>query len=91
MIEGAELAGLPEDSESLKAVIRALLEERDRERRRAEEHARRAEEQKLRADQLHIEKLCLERELARKGTKSRRQRGQASGRVGSGRRLLDAR
>ena len=65
MIEGAELAGLPEDSESLKAVIRALLEERDRERRRAEEHARRAEEQKLRADQLHIEKLRLERELAR--------------------------
>ena len=65
MIEGAELAGLPQDSESLKAVVRTLLQERDRERQRAEEHARRAEEQKLRADRLHIEKLRLEQELAR--------------------------
>jgi len=65
LIEGAQLAGLPQDSESLKAAIRALVAERDRERQRAEEHARRAEEQKLRADQLHIEKLRLERELAR--------------------------
>ncbi len=72
MVEGAEFAGLPENSESLKAAIRALIAERDRERQRAEEHARqaveharRAEQQKLRADQLHIEKLRLEQELAR--------------------------
>lgn len=58
MIEGAELVGLPQDSESLKAVVRSLLAERDRERQRAQE-------QKLRADQLHIEKLRLEQELAR--------------------------
>jgi hypothetical protein len=60
-----ELAGLPQDSEALKAVVLALMEERDRERQRAEEQARRAEEHKLRADQLHIEKLRLERELLR--------------------------
>ena len=58
MIEGAELVELPQDSESLKAVVRALLQERDRERQRAEE-------QKLRADQLHIEMLRLQQELAR--------------------------
>lgn len=58
MIEGAELVGLPQDSESLKAVVRSLLAERDRERQRAQER-------KLRADQLHIEKLRLEQELAR--------------------------
>jgi transposase len=65
MIEGAELAGLPQDSESLKAVLRALIAERDSERRRAEEQTRRAQEQRLRAEQLLIEKLRLERELAR--------------------------
>jgi transposase len=47
-----ELAGLPQDSEALKAVVLALMEERDRERQRAEEQARRAEEHKLPADQL---------------------------------------
>jgi transposase len=55
---GTELVGLPEDSESLKAVVRSLLPERDREKQRAEE-------QKLRADQLHIEKLRLQQELER--------------------------
>jgi transposase len=57
-VNGAELVELPEDSESLKAVVRSLLVERDREKRRAEE-------QRLRAEQLHIEKLRLEQELAR--------------------------
>ena len=65
MVEDAELAGLPQDSESLQAVIRALVAERDREKLRAEQHARLAHQQKLRADQLHIEKLRLEQELAR--------------------------
>lgn len=64
-VDGSELVGLPEDSESLKAVVRSLLQERDREKRRAEEQQRRADEHKLRAEQLHIEKLRLERELAR--------------------------
>lgn len=58
MIEGAELSGFPEDGAALQALVRVLLQERDRERQRAEE-------QKLRADQLLIEKLRLEQELAR--------------------------
>ncbi|RPJ52655.1 MAG: hypothetical protein EHM23_32495, partial [Acidobacteria bacterium] len=60
------------DSESLKAVVRSLLVERDREKRRAEEQQRRAEEQKLRAEeqrlraeQLHLEMLRLQQELER--------------------------
>jgi transposase len=71
-VGGSELFELPEDDESLKAMVRLLLQERDREqqraeeqRRRAEESARRAEHEKLRADSLHIEKLRLEQELAR--------------------------
>ncbi len=63
--DGAELVELPNDSESLKAMVRSLLQERDREKRRAEEQKRRAEEQRLRAEQLHIEKLRLELELER--------------------------
>jgi transposase len=50
-VNGAEFVELPDDSESLKAVVRALIAERNRE--------------KARADQLHIEKLRLEQELAR--------------------------
>jgi transposase len=64
-VDGTELVVLPEDSESLKAMVRSLLQERDREKQRAEEHQRRAEEQRLRAEQLHIEKLRLEQELER--------------------------
>ncbi len=56
--DGTELVSFPEDSESLKAVVRSLLVERDREKQRAEE-------QQLRADQLHIEKLRLQQELER--------------------------
>jgi len=71
-LDGTELVELPEDSESLKAMVRSLFAERDRERQRAaqqqrlaEQHARLAREQKLRADQLHIEKLRLQQELER--------------------------
>ena len=64
-VGGPELVALPEDSESLKAVVRSLLLERDREKQRAEEQQRRAEEQKLRAEQLHIEMLRLQQELER--------------------------
>jgi transposase len=57
-VGGVELVELPEDSESLKAVVRSLVLERDYE-------TRRAEEQKLRAEQLHIEMLRLQLELER--------------------------
>jgi transposase len=53
-----KLAGLPDESEALKAVVRSLLLERDRERQRADEQAHRA-------DDLHIENLRLRIELDR--------------------------
>jgi transposase len=52
------LPNLPEDSASLKAMLRSLLAERDREKQRAEE-------QRKRADDLHIQNLRLQLELAR--------------------------
>ena len=68
----AELVNLPEDSASLKAVVRSLLWERDHERQRAEERRQRAEEQTQRADQqlgraenLQVELLRLQLELDR--------------------------
>jgi transposase len=73
------LNNLPEDSASLKAILRVVIDERDRERQRAEEQARRAKEQEAlaqkktalaeqlqqRADELYLEKLRLQMELAR--------------------------
>lgn len=47
----ADFANLPEDSQSLKAIVRRLLEDRDREQQRAED--------------LHIQNLRLQRELER--------------------------
>ena len=75
----ADLVDLPEDSESLKAVVRSLLRERDHERQRAEEQTRRAEEQRQRAEEqrqraeeqvgraenLQVELLRLQLELER--------------------------
>jgi transposase len=52
------LPNLPEDSTSLKEMLRALLVERDREKQRAEEQCKRA-------DDLHIQNLRLQQELAR--------------------------
>jgi transposase len=52
------LPHLPEDSASLKEMLRALLVERDREKQRAEEQCKRA-------DDLHIQNLRLQQELAR--------------------------
>ena len=52
------LVDLPDDSDALKAVVRALLAERDRERH----HAR---EQQQRADDLYLENLRLQVELGR--------------------------
>jgi transposase len=55
----------PEDHESLKAMLCALLQERDREQQRAEEQTQKAQEQAKRADDLHVENLRLQVELAR--------------------------
>jgi transposase len=52
------LASLPEDKEALKSILRSLLQERDRQEKRAEEQSKRA-------DELYLENLCLQVELAR--------------------------
>jgi transposase len=52
------LANLPEDKEALKSILRSLLQERDRQEKRAEEQSKRA-------DELYLENLCLQVELAR--------------------------
>ena len=76
---GISLHNLPEDSAALKALVRdllaaqdAALAERDRERQRAEEQHKKAEEkaalalrQAQRADELYVENLRLQMELAR--------------------------
>ena len=54
----ANLFEFPEDGKSLKAMVRALLVERDAEKQRAVEQERRAEEP-------HIENRRLQGELAR--------------------------
>jgi transposase len=74
-----ELVNLPEDGEALKAMVRSLVLERDRETQRAEEQQRRAEEQRRRAEEqrrraeesqrqaeeLRVEMLRLQLELER--------------------------
>jgi len=59
------LVELPEDSQALKAMVCALLRERDSDRQRAEDHRQQAVEQSKRADELYIENLRLQVELAR--------------------------
>jgi transposase len=56
---------LPEDNESLKAILCSLLQERDCEKQRAEEQTQKAQAQAKRADDLHVELLRLQVELAR--------------------------
>jgi transposase len=56
---------LPEDPGALKARLRAALAERDREKQRADEQAARAVRQTQRADDLYLENLRLQQELAR--------------------------
>ena len=67
-----ELVNLPEDGEALKAMVRSLLLDRDRETQRAEEQQRRAEDQQRRAEEsqrqaeeLRVEMLRLQLELER--------------------------
>jgi transposase len=52
------LANLPEDKEALKAILYSLLQESARQEKRAEEQSKRA-------DELYLENLCLQVELAR--------------------------
>jgi transposase len=75
----ANLVPLPDDSEALKAMLRTLMRERDKEKQRANEHQQRAEAQKQRADEherraeeearrgdeLQVEMLRLQLELER--------------------------
>jgi hypothetical protein len=56
--DGLNPLSLPVDRQALQALLRAALEERDRERQRAEQQARRA-------DDLHVENLRLQLELDR--------------------------
>jgi transposase len=56
---------LPEDPATLKALLLAALAERDREQLRADEHAERATQQAKRADDLYVQNLRLQLELAR--------------------------
>jgi transposase len=67
-----DLTHLPEDSESLRALLRMLLEERDQQMQcaeeqaqRAEQQTRRAEEQTQRANDLQLQNLRLQVELER--------------------------
>jgi transposase len=59
------LVDLPDDSASLKAVIRSLLLERADQRQRAEQQQHRVEREQRRAEDLHIENLRLQMELER--------------------------
>jgi transposase len=59
----AELAQLPEDRESLQALLRALMLERDREQQRADELHRENLRQQQRANELYLETLRLQKEL----------------------------
>jgi transposase len=61
----SESVNLPEESEALKALVRSLVLERDRETRRADEQQRRAEETSHQVAQLRVEKSRLEFELER--------------------------
>jgi len=71
VLAAIELANLPEDPESLKALLRSLLLERNREQQRADEEQQRANQfhlhslrQQQRADALYLENLQLQKELA---------------------------
>src|ERR1700677_2095919 len=76
---GSGSVDLPDDNESLRAMVRTLLEERDAQRRRAEQQQHLAQEQRQKAEQqrqtaeqrqhqieaLRVEMLCLQLELER--------------------------
>jgi transposase len=59
------LSNFPEETPALQAMLRTLLREREQEKQRVEELAKRAEAQSRRADDLYVENLRLQKELAR--------------------------
>jgi len=61
----ANLVPLPDDSQALKAMLRALMRERDEEKQRADIHAQLAEDQSRRANDLQVELLRVQLELER--------------------------
>jgi len=61
----ANLVPLPDDSLALKAMLRALMRERDAEKQRADIHAQLAEDQSRRANDLQVELLRVQLELER--------------------------
>jgi transposase len=63
--EENSFANVPEDHASLKTMLRTLLAERDSERQRVEELQKKTEEHRKRADELYLENLRLQVELAR--------------------------
>ena len=65
MNNDANLVPLPDDSLALKAMLRALMRERDEEKQRADIHAQLAEDQSRRANDLQVELLRVQLELER--------------------------
>ena len=61
----AKLNDLPQDRESLEAILRGLILERDEQRLQAEQQRLRAEQQTQRADELYLQNLRLQLELER--------------------------
>jgi hypothetical protein len=68
----AERKDLPQDRQSLEAVLRSLIGERDQQQQRAEQESKRAHDlqveslrQQKRADELQLENLRLQLELQR--------------------------
>jgi hypothetical protein len=68
----ANLKDLPQDQESLEALLRKLILQRDQQQQRAEEQSKRANDlqmeilrQMKRADELHLHNLRLQVELER--------------------------
>ena len=61
----AKLNDLPQDRESLEAILRALMLERDEQSKRAHDLQVESQQQRKRADELHLENLRLQLELER--------------------------
>src|SRR5215831_12209929 len=61
----AQFKDLPHDRESLEAILRALILERDEQSKRANDLQVESQRQKKRADELHLENLRLQLELER--------------------------
>jgi transposase len=64
-VPATALPSLPEDKDTLQAMVRTLLLERDQEQQRAQAQVQRATEQQRRADDLYLENLRLQVELDR--------------------------